>query len=120
MPIAVTNTERNQSYAERVNAAMAEAGYSCFTMLSLDGKLYTSPHWVNVPRAVIWQALYLAKQGDPHPCWSCWSVAEATDPLGPDHAKGRWASDCVSGRNSGCHFPEGPGKPPRELLQQAQ
>lgn len=98
---------------ERFNVAIAEAGYPECQMWTVDGRMYAS-RVMPAPPAVIWQASYLAKAGEPHPCWSCWDASNRADPLGPDWERRRWASDCVTGR--GCHFPDGPARPPRELL----
>jgi hypothetical protein len=120
----VTDTlrrERNTEMVRRFNAAMAEAGFPTRMFV---GPVIAGSHmhtyddgFSNAPPAIVWQALWLAKGNDPHPCWSCWEIANRADPLGPDHEQGRWASDCVTGRRGGCHFPSGPSNPPRDLLR---
>lgn len=108
---------RNAVFVARFNVGITEAGYPMEGMwMDRDGHMH-SPERRHAPPAAVWQALFLAKKGDRHPCWSCWATANAADPLGPDHVKGRWASDCVTGRRGGCHFPDGPARPPRELLR---
>lgn len=114
--MALTALVNRRRYVERFNAAMAEAGYPNRRLwCDGTGSIYPAGD-APAPPAVVWQALWLANGGDPHPCWSCWDVANRADPLGPDWEKRRWASDCVTGRRGGCHFPNGPARPPRELL----
>jgi len=113
-----SHRERNIVTVHRFNAAMAEAGYPLVRLVvgTADGNIYQG--WSQpAPPAIVWQALWLAKAGEPHPCWSCWEIANRADPLGPDHEQGRYASDCVTGRRGGCHFPDGPSVPPKELLR---
>jgi hypothetical protein len=119
-PSEPTPEERKvHEYVKRFNMAMAEAGYPRTRMhVSFDERhMYSDDGFPGfAPPAVVWQAFKVAKMGDPHPCWSCWEATNRADPLGDNHDGGNWASDCVTGKRGGCHFPNGPATPPRELL----
>jgi hypothetical protein len=103
--------EGSRRYADRFNVAMAEAGYPTAVMVvDENGERYMSPLVAGAPPAVVWQALHLAAGDAAHACWSCWEVAYR------DRDRASWASDCATGARGGCHFPEGPSRPPREPL----
>lgn len=109
----MTVVTRNRGFAERFNAAMAEAGYRATLEVDEVGRIWQRH---SAPCATTWQALFLAKAGDPHPCWACWHAAAHSDPFGSGEEVRRWASDCVTGRRGGCHFPDGPARPSRREL----
>lgn len=101
------NTETEVPSAEemikRIRTVFAELGWKDVELISADYPSYDG--WpvigvpYSVPLAITWMAgdiLYPQIS-----CWSCW-----LDPLeGPE---------CLEGR---CAHPEGPARPPRELLK---
>ena len=102
-------------FVRRFNMAMAEAGYPGEHLWVEGGDIYGVWHFA--PAAVVWQAFDVARRPNKGPCWSCWKASNDADPLGLGFSVGRWASDCVTGKRGGCHFPNGPSRPPRELLR---
>lgn len=111
----------NTEFVARFNAATAEAGYPSVRLRvgeydNLFGDIAVYP-----PPVIIWTALYLARQGEPMPCWACWEASNrAASAFSDPEGKTRWASDCVMNRRGGCHFPSGPAFPPRSLLTSAK
>ena len=93
---------------ERLRMALAEAGYpDAVLMHSHDDPLIIT--WLNnrtpAELAAHWQASLLVS--GPRSCWSCWL------------ASGAWETRTVAARciNGDCQSPEGPARPPRELLR---
>ncbi|HVX20919.1 MAG TPA: hypothetical protein VHB02_06210 [Acidimicrobiales bacterium] len=91
----------------RVKTALAEMGF---------GHLEVQPHALKlgvvvivggdeIPDAVQWTVASVVF-GDEIPCWSCWLEGDRVYPSAS-------ATACVAGD---CSHPEGPARPPRELL----
>jgi hypothetical protein len=87
--------------------AMSEAGYPDVELFQSGT---ASNGWPNIgnrrqiPGAVWWAACDIAYEGT-GACWTCWSTME------PDIH-----SACMAGN---CANPEGPARPPKELLRRA-
>lgn len=93
---------------QRVAMALAEGGYPDALLELVNGAF----QWTNSPRtphafAAFWQATSLATT-DPIPCWACWNAS--------GRRVSAQAQDCAKGN---CAHPEGPTRPPRELLRSA-
>ena len=90
---------------EKMQAAMAEVGVDEPLRAGPFGGVVFRPGTSPRVQAAIWQAGSLVKPGGV-PCWACWQKAELW-------SASQVALDCVDGR---CQSPEGPSRPPRELL----
>ncbi len=100
----MTTIPTPEEMVRRVKAALAEARYpdadvrECTPLLS-GGWPNVMMILCEVPEAAWWQACWVAYEGRVA-CWACWPDNDAND-------------DCLAGN---CHHPEGPARPPRELL----
>ena len=93
---------------DKVMMALSEAGYPDAPIrpfgtagLEVDADILD-----HVPPAVIWIVHKLAVPAK-QPCWACWSEAGFSHDFEP-------AWSCEQGK---CAHPEGPARPPRELLR---
>jgi hypothetical protein len=94
----------------RVRVALAEMGYGHLTIMEVGPDPAGIPQigWVGtrdeLPPAIAWTAGWLAR---PMPCWSCWL-----------YCRGSWKSNALADacQQGHCANPDGPARPPRELL----
>lgn len=101
----------------RFDAACTEAGWPN-VRFTVAGTMHSGwpkvvvgrNHTGDVPAAVYWMACDIAymDDGDPYACWPCWQAS--TDAEYDDDSAWR----CAEGD---CAHPEGPSRPPRELLR---
>ena len=96
-----------EEMVRRAKAAYAEAGWPDVQVRAAgrhpDGWPLIRAYGLGsqAPLAVTWQAAWTAYEGR-IAFWSCWNDPSLTV-----------RDDCLAGR---CHHPEGPARPPRELL----
>ena len=95
-------TARGDAIIAKLRMALAEMGFGDVDLVEQGTRgnglpNVVTPDW-NIPAAVWWQACYLAYEGA-MPCWACWDSG-----VGVECGKGN------------CAHPEGPSRPPRELL----
>lgn len=96
----------------RVKTALAEMGYPDFDVY-WDGRYceigtpLVIGWWTNLPDVVVWMTAAVAFPEQPCPCWACFRTHD------PALAAACW-------RDDDCAHPEGPARPPRELLVAAR
>jgi hypothetical protein len=101
--------------ARRVRIALAEMGWTELQVLPMPdvtfsccgrvGSVGIVGDWPPEAAPAVWMATYLSGRGHLS-CWSCWIERCATG--------SRIPTGCVHG---GCRHPDGPKRPPAELLR---
>lgn len=107
-------TLRPEEQVRRIRACLAEAGYpDADVHWASDGVSVGLSGSHGVPDAVCWMAFQTAFHGrcpcplptctGRLPCWACWEASVG--------------EECADGN---CHHPEGPSRPPVELLRRPE
>lgn len=85
----------------RLRVALVEMGWSESDVFVWEGRPAFMP---SVPNAICWQAAFVARTGHPLACFACFDA---------DPYRQSFAERCAYGD---CSHPDGPARPPRELL----
>lgn len=91
---------------QAVKAALTEAGYPHVNVWWDNGYGSLALSATEIPLAIQWMAFAVVTK---LACWSCFLESSVLD----NFTIGR---DCLAGN---CHNPDGPHRPPRELLQRS-